>query len=393
MKKKVLIIISLFIVIGAIILFIVLFNKKELKTVSDKRITVINNKVEVYSKVKLSNIILLDSNLELLDDYLIDTSDLKEELLLISYLDKEDGYTKEDSFMVEVVDTTPPYIGVNDNYNHIINTNFTINSDVICGDNYDKEVICELIGDYDLEVLGKQKVKLVAEDSHGNKTEKEFNLNVVEKSINDNTVIDFKDVVIPDNASLLIDVSKWEEDIDWKTVKESGINYAMIRLGTQRAVDEGSVVDSYFEKNIKEAQEVGIKVGVYYFSYANDKKDAKEQAEWVIDSLKSYNIDLFVAFDWECWKYFNDFKISFHDLNEIGDTFLKTIEDAGYKGINYGSKKYLENVWDLDSYDTWLAHYTDNTDYSRSYTIWQFTESGKVDGIKGTVDLNLYYNK
>ena len=244
-----------------------------------------------------------------------------------------------------------------------------------------------------MNTLGEYPMKYTAVDSSGNKIEKEFSLRVIEKPIEDNNLIKISDLTIPDNASILIDVSKWQKDIDWQKVKKAGVNYAMIRLGTQKAIDEESVMDEYFEKNIKEAQANGIKVGVYYFSYANDVEDAKKQAEWVIDKLKDYKIDLPVSFDWECWKYFNGFNINIHDLNEIADTFLKGIESAGYKGANYGSKSYLINLWSLPEYYTWLAHYKEETDYNKDYLIWQFTDKGTVDGIKNAVDLNFYYNK
>ncbi len=189
----------------------------------------------------------------------------------------------------------------------------------------------------------------------------------------------------------MIDVSKWQEDIDWKKVKEAGVNYAMLRLGTQKNVDEDSILDAYFEKNIKEAKENGVKVGVYYYTYANDINDAKEQAKWVIEQLKDYELDLPVAFDWECWRKFNDFNISIHDLNEIGRTFLKEVESAGYKVVNYGSKNYLEKLWDLEEYDTWVAHYTKETNYSKDYIMWQFTDTGLLSGVKGPVDFNYLY--
>ena len=206
--------------------------------------------------------------------------------------------------------------------------------------------------------------------------------------------MDFQDIIKihkKPNTSIGIDVSKWQKDIDWKKVKEAGIDYAMIRLGTQKALDKESVIDEFFDKNIKEAKANNIKVGVYYFSYANDVNDAEEQAEWVIEQLKAYDLDLPISFDWECWKYYNEFNINLHELNEIGKAFLRKIEEAGYTGINYSSKNYLINVWELDEYGTWLAHYTDKTNYDKDFLMWQFTDKGKVPGITNNVDLNYYY--
>ena len=111
------------------------------------------------------------------------------------------------------------------------------------------------------------------------------------------------------------------------------------------------------------------------------------------NKLKYYKLDLPISFDWECWKYFKEFNINIHDLNEIGKTFLDTLKDKGYNVINYSSKTYLENIWDIKDYGTWLAHYTDKTDYKGDYIMWQFTDKGEVPGIKGNVDLNYYYEK
>lgn len=401
-KKKIIIILSILVVLVlSIFIFLFLFKEKEedyeqYEPVDETEITFLKDYLEVYENVNLSDVISLNNNTEIIDDYKINTSELGVIKLYIKYM--EDGKEKKKYTSIKIVDSTPPYIGIGEKYSHIINTNFTFAKDVLCADNYDKNVTCEIVGDYDLTKIGENKVKVIAKDSSGNVTEKDFSLNVIEKPKNTNNTTDYKkleDIVKekPENASILIDVSKWQANIDWEKVKNAGIDYAMLRLGTQQAIDKGSVLDTYFVENIKNAQENGIKVGVYYYSYANDKDDAKEQAEWVIEQLKDYKLDLPVAFDWECWKYFNEFNISLHDLNEIARTFLKTVDNSGFDVINYGSKNYMENIWDLNEYQTWLAHYTDKTDYSKEYIIWQFTDAGIIPGISGNVDVNYYFNK
>ena len=82
--------------------------------------------------------------------------------------------------------------------------------------------------------------------------------------------------------------------------------------------------------------------------------------------------------------------LNFHDLNSIADTFLKEVKNGGYDVILYGSKNYLENVWNLD-YDIWLAHYTFNTSYKKDKVMWQFSNKARINGIKGNVDVNFYY--
>lgn len=381
MKNKIIIVVGILLLVIGIILTIVLSNNKsEEKETEEEKINTYT--VEVYDKVTVNDLTNEDNYT------FIDTNKLGEQIVEYKINDE----TKK--IKVDVKDTTPPYIGLKDSYNHIINTNFTFDKDVICADNYDKNITCEIIGEYDITTLGETELKIVAIDSSKNKTEKEFTFRVIEKPAKETP----KYVTIEDalknkkeNSELMIDVSKWQDDIDWKKVKEAGINYAMLRLGTQKAVDEDSVMDTFFEKNIKEAHENGIKVGVYYYSYANDVEDAKAQAEWVLEQLKDYELELPVAFDWECWNLFNGFHISIHDLNEIGKTFLSTIEQEGYKVVNYGSKTYMENIWELDNYDVWLAHYTDQTTYEGSYIMWQFTSSGLLNGVKGVLDLNYLY--
>ncbi len=401
--KRIVLLVTFVIILGVSALFFLNIRKddeeikkenNEEKQVEEKEdYSIKNSEVEVYSNLKLDDIIIMNDEFILRENPIIDTNSLGNKKYLLRYCHRDRDDCREEEIIIKIVDTIAPYIGVGDHYSHIINTNFTIDKDVICADNYDKFVKCELTGEYDLNALGEYPMKYTAVDSSNNKTEKDFILRVIEKPVDDNNLTKISDLTIPDNASILIDVSKWQKDIDWKKVKEAGVNYAMIRLGTQKAIDEDSVMDEYFEKNIKEAQANGIKVGVYYFSYANDIEDAKKQAGWVIDNLKDYKIDLPVSFDWECWKYFNGFNISLHDLNEIAETFLKEIESAGYTGANYGSKNYLVNVWSLNEYATWLAHYKEETDYNKDYLIWQFTDKGTVDGIKNAVDLNFYYNK
>ncbi len=379
MKKLVILIIVFIILVGC--------NNKEEEIVDA---LLFKDNVEVYSKIKLSDIIDFDIK----EDFEIDTKKIG--LKEIDFEYTEENETKKGTVKLNILDSTPPYIGIGNYYNHIINTNFTFDKDVICGDNYDKDVKCEIVGDYDLNSLGETNLKVVAKDSSNNITEKEFTLRIIEKPNKNKEEVYLTLNEInknkPKDATIMIDVSKWQEDINWQDVKNSGIDYAMLRLGTQKGIDQDSVLDSYFDKNITEAQKVGIKVGVYYYSYANDIEDSKEQAEWVIENLKDYNLDLPVAFDWECWNFFNDFDISFYDLNEIARVFLTEIENAGYKAINYGSKNYMENIWSLDEYDTWLAHYTEKTDYTRKYIMWQFTDKGKIPGIKNKTDVNYYFN-
>lgn len=401
MKKniKLIIIIVSFLILLVILYFPfkILLNKINNKDDTRNNSTILLNEnleINVYDKIKLSELITIENG-TLLNDGFIDTSKLGKTIISYSYLNNlQEEYNG--NFTINIVDKIKPYIGISKNYTYVIGNEFDLETSIFCGDNYTKRPKCHIEGEYNLTKVGEYPLVFIAEDEGGNINSANFNLKVVTKKPNSTPVtkISFEEIEArkPKNASLMIDVSKWQGDIDWEKIHNSGIEYAMLRVGTQIGVDQESKIDSYFEKNIEEAKKAGVKIGVYYYSYANDKNDALIQAKWVIDVLEKYSLDLPVAFDWECWSLFNSFNINFHDLNEIANTFLETIKIAGYKPLLYGSKNYMENVWNLD-YDIWLAHYTDKTSYSGDKIMWQFTSSGEIPGIKGNADVNFYYNK
>jgi len=341
--------------------------------------------VEVYEKILISTLV----DKEVIDDNYLDTSDIKD--YNISYTTKD---KKTHQVSIKVRDTTPPKVMLIKNYNHIIGTNFTIKKDIVCVDNYDKNPNCEVIGDYDLNKLGTYPVVYKATDSSGNKFESKFNINVVEKPISKTNLMSFEDVkkiVAQENGKLLIDVSNWEKNIDWKKVKASGIEYAFLRLGTHKYNTNDLYIDATFEKYYKEATKYGIKLGVYFYTYAKDKDEIVRHANYVISKLKGKNVPLGVALDWECWDLFNDYHITSKDLNDMANAFLKVIKDNGYKPVIYSSKNYLENVWDVDDAYIWMAHYTNKSNYAGKRYIWQFSPYGIIPGIKEDVDVNVYY--
>ncbi len=135
----------------------------------------------------------------------------------------------------------------------------------------------------------------------------------------------------------------------------------------------------------------GIPVGIYFYSYAKTVDQAVEQAEWVKKQISGYNIALPIAFDWESWNSFNTTGMSFYTINKVANTFLDTLEDSGYKGMLYGSKTYLSNIWYPSKHATWLAHYTSKTNYEGVYSIWQMCDTGRINGIKGNVDIDILY--
>jgi len=326
-KKQIIIVITLLLILLLlVILFIVITG-----FISKKNITVINDsKVEVYSKHKVSEFISIPNG-KILEDFLIDTTTLGMNEISFKYKDKYGKH--KHSFKINIEDTTKPLIWVSGSYTYTIGSNKKIEDIVLCADNYDKRPACWIEGNYNLEEVGNYSVKYIAKDKSGNVEEIPFTLIVKEKSSNSSgtssssgiSLEEIKKQYLTEDVTLGIDVSKWQSNINWAEVKKQGIEFAMIRLGTQIGINKESTLDSYFEKNIKEATKVGIKVGVYYYSYATSVKEAKEQALWVVKQLEKYKLDLPIVFDWECYSYFNSFNISLYDLNEIANTFLKTV--------------------------------------------------------------------
>ena len=241
---------------------------------------------------------------------------------------------------------------------------------------------------------------MVVRDESGNETNKDFTLHVIKEfasSSNDNskpTGINFSEAVEKyknDNTMLGIDVSSFQGEIDWKKVKNAGVEFAIIRLGFGYTVNMELVLDKYFQANLEGAKNQGLKVGVYFYTYANTLEEIEEQAKFISDNLHGEELELGVTFDWENWNNFQDYQVSFYDLNNMYDNFSSILKNKGYDTMLYGSKFYLSNVWSTSNRKIWLAHYTSMTNYDKDFKLWQFSDKGLVDGINGFVDLDILY--
>lgn len=195
-----------------------------------------------------------------------------------------------------------------------------------------------------------------------------------------------------------IDVSKHQGNIDWKKVKNAGINFAMIR-GGYRGYTEGYInEDIKFKDNVKNAYENGIKVGIYFYSSAVNEIEAREEAEFILNLINKYNIKSYItypiAIDIEDFEDTRNYSLSIQQRTNIVKTFCEVIKNNGLKPMVYSYTYFLETKLDMDkltNYDTWIADYYGNTWYKRKYTIWQYSDKGNIDGIEGDVDLNYSY--
>ncbi len=195
-----------------------------------------------------------------------------------------------------------------------------------------------------------------------------------------------------------VDVSKYQETVDWNKVAADGVEFAMIRLGFRGMGSKGTCeLDPYFKQNIEGAKKAGIDVGVYFFTQATTVEEAKEEARFVIDNLKGYDITWPVVYDTEAitsYKAARANVLSREVRTACAKAFLEEIKAAGYTPMLYANTRWSVLKLDmsqLSEYDFWYAYYGDALYYPYDFTMWQYTSAGTVDGIKGNADLNISF--
>ena len=185
-----------------------------------------------------------------------------------------------------------------------------------------------------------------------------------------------------------IDVSVHNGDIDWGKVKTDGIDFAIIRAGYGRLASQK---DKRFEQNYSGAKAVGIPVGAYWYSYAMNENEARQEADVFLSVIKGKQFEMPVYFDLEEKKQFD---LGKEKVSAIMRAFLERVESAGYFTGLYGSASplFTHTADDIKThYTIWLAHWVDKTNYSGAYAVWQYSAKGKVNGITGSVDLDICY--
>lgn len=392
LKTVVVILILLILMIG----FIYSYNYLRIKNAKIEVTLVDNMNLEFTDKKKVSDYIK-NINGKIVNDYIIDSTKLGSKDVKFDFIN-DDNIKVSYSYKINVVDTISPIIWLGNSYKVLKNSDIDLTRKILCGDNYDNNPNCYIEGEYDLNTVGDYSLVYKAVDSNGNKKEQPFVLSVVEPSNNNSnstkiTRTNFDDVKNNklENTKIGLDISSWQGDVDFEKIKNAGVEFVMIRVGYTKGSNGEYVLDTKFERNIKEAMKYNIDAGVYFYSYSNSKEGAIKDAKWVLEQIKDYDIKLPIAYDWEEWGNFNDYKLSFFGLTSMAEVFLETVENKGYDGMLYSSKSYLENIWLPTDYDTWLAHYTNKTDYKGKYKMWQLCNNGKIDGINGNVDIDIMY--
>ena len=193
-----------------------------------------------------------------------------------------------------------------------------------------------------------------------------------------------------------IDVSKYQKSIDWKKVAADGVQYAIIRVG-YRGYDQGGLIeDDLFDANVKGALQNNIAVGVYFVSQAITVEEAIQEAEFVLDNIRAYNITWPVVLDLEdaASKDARTANLTKEEHTDFAIAFCETIKEAGYTPMLYSNIRWFMEELDLErltDYDKWLAQYFNRPFFPYALQMWQYTSSGRVDGITGNVDLNLCF--
>ena len=193
-----------------------------------------------------------------------------------------------------------------------------------------------------------------------------------------------------------IDVSSHQGSIDWDAVKNDGVEFAFVRACYRGYTTGGLQEDEYASSNIKGAKNAGIDVGVYVFSQAITEEEAIEEAQLVLDILDGTTLELPIVYDVE--RIVSDSarmnELTVEERTKVTLAFLNTIEDAGYDTMIYHNTEMgalLIDFSQLENYKKWFASYNQEFYWPYDYDVWQYSESGTVDGIDGDVDLDIMF--
>ncbi len=189
-----------------------------------------------------------------------------------------------------------------------------------------------------------------------------------------------------------VDVSSWQGKIDWQKVKNDGKTFAILRIGTTKGKD------TYFEENYKNAKAAGINIGCYYYTYATTVEEAKKDAEKVLSWLEGKQLEYPVYYDMENSAQLGS-GITTAKRTDMCIAFLDMMSEKGWFAGTYANGNWFSNYLDKsrlgEKYELWLASWMSSglpsRDYSSQYGMWQYTDSGKVNGISTAVDLDVAY--
>jgi len=194
-----------------------------------------------------------------------------------------------------------------------------------------------------------------------------------------------------------IDVSAWQEDVDWQKVAADGMEFAMLRLGRRNSEAGDHAFDAYFEKNYAGARAAGLKVGCYFYSSAITVQEAFEDAEAVLKVLNGRPLDLPVAFDWEVGNRdtSRNANVDGRVITRMADKFCERIQQAGYESVIYLNLYLSYFKYEISisqKYGLWFAGYREWPDLAYRFFMWQYSNEGRVSGINGNVDMDIMFH-
>ena len=192
-----------------------------------------------------------------------------------------------------------------------------------------------------------------------------------------------------------VDVSTYQGEIDWQLVAADGIDFAILRLGYRGYTEGGLFMDQTFEPNLQGALDAGLDVGVYFFSQAITPEEAEAEAAFILNAIGNREIACPIAFDWETISPGSEARTDGLDndtLTRCAAAFCAKIREAGYTPAVYFNQSlgYLHyDLRELTENVLWLAEYGDKPNFYYHFDLWQYTHTGRVNGIQGDVDLDL----
>ena len=198
-----------------------------------------------------------------------------------------------------------------------------------------------------------------------------------------------------------IDISVYNKGVDFAKVKEAGIDVVMIRLGYRSYDNENPVMvlDKNYKTNVEGSTGAGLKTGVYFFTEALNYDEGVEEAQFVLENIKGYNITEPIVVDTELISTDDSARangISIDDRTAAVDGFCKTIKDAGYTPMIYANRNwYIQNldVSRLGDYEFWMAMYADVPNFPYHLEGWQYTSEGNVPGVSGNCDISVWFRE
>lgn len=313
-----------------------------------------------------------------------------------SYSEEVDKVLKEMNEEAEDVDA-PMFLVFNGSPSLKPGEEFDIHKYIGYADDVDRDVTLEVSGSVDTSTEGTYPLKITITDDAGHSTSRDMNVRIATPAPNPDggdkkfeNFSDFRSQYKTDETSVGIDISRWQEAVDFEKVKAAGCEFVYMRIG---GLDDGELyTDRYYLNNMAGAKAAGMQVGIYWHAEESSPAEVRESVRYMMEVLADEQLDFPIAYDWEDFKNFENYGMNIHDLNKCLQIFEEEVSKYGYKACLYGSKNYLETVWTGKKlYPVWLAHYTKSTSYAGDYFMWQHSCIGKIEGVKGDVDLDVLY--